>query len=471
VNRVNKITHSLFGKFTDIRPPNIDLRAYKYFFHQVFFSWRIAETVCYVEPGLFGYVNDWRINMELDIQSTYLNHKWRTLLLLSLAELLAMGVWFSASAVVPALAEAWTLNDAGRAWLTMSVQIGFVVGSLGSAVFNMADRVPARRLFTVSAALAAIATGLIPLATRSLGPALFLRFMTGLVLVGVYPVGMKIMATWTREDRGLGIGLLVGALTIGSAFPHFINAFGGVGSWRGVLYVAAGLALLGALLSYLFVDEGPYQTPAPRFDWRYLGKIARQRELVLANLGYLGHMWELFAMWTWIPIFLLGSFALVGVQPMWASLAAFSVIAIGGLGSLLAGPLADRLGRTIVTSASLVISGICAVLIGQLYGGNPLWLVAACLIWGFAIVADSAQFSASISELCQKEYTGTALTVQTSLGFLLTLVTIRLIPTLEQQVGWEWAFAFLALGPVVGIWAMLSLRRLPAALRMAGGRR
>lgn len=409
--------------------------------------------------------------MSLNIQPADLRLKWRTLLLLSLAELLAMGVWFSASAVVPALSQAWTLNDAGQAWLTMSVQIGFVVGSLGSAMLNLADRLPARRLFTISALLAAIATGLIPLAVRSLGPALLLRFVTGMMLVGVYPVGMKIMATWTQKDRGLGIGLLVGALTIGSAFPHLINAFGGVGSWRGVLYVAAGLALFGAVLAYIFVNEGPYQTPAPRFDWRYLGKIAQQRDLVLANLGYLGHMWELFAMWTWIPIFLLGSFTLVGVQPVWASLTAFAVIAVGGLGSLVAGKLADSLGRTVVTSVSLLISGACAVLIGQLYGGDPLWLIAMCLIWGFAIVADSAQFSASISELCQKEYTGTALTIQTSLGFLLTLITIRLIPTLQQWVGWQWAFAFLAIGPIAGIWAMLSLRNMPAALRMAGGRR
>ncbi len=396
--------------------------------------------------------------------------KWRTLILLSLAELLGMAVWFSASATAPALAAAWRLDESGRAWLTMSVQIGFVAGALGSALLNLADRIPARRLFTVSAWLAALATALIPALATGLGLALLLRFLTGVFLAGVYPVGMKIMATWTKEDRGLGIGLLVGALTVGSAAPHFINALGGVGNWRIVMYGAAGLAVSGGILAAAFVGEGPYKTATPRFNWKYAGEILRQREIVLANLGYLGHMWELYAMWAWAPAFLLASFSVAGLSPSWASLAAFAVIGAGGLGSLVAGRLADRLGRTTVTIVSLLISGVCALGVGLLYGGHPAPLAAVSLVWGFAVVADSAQFSACVSELCRAEYTGTALTLQTSLGFLLTLVTIRLIPTLEQWVGWRWAFAFLALGPAVGIWAMSTLRRSPAASRLASGR-
>jgi MFS family permease len=397
--------------------------------------------------------------------------KWATLVLLSLAELLSMAVWFSASSVVPSLSAVWDLSEAGRAWLTMSVQIGFVAGALISGLLNLADRLPAHWLFVVSSLLAGLVTALIPLAARGLSLAIVLRLLTGVFLAGVYPVGMKIMATWTKADRGLGIGLVVGALTVGSATPHLLKAFGGAGDYAGVLYLSAGLALTSGLLAAIFVREGPHRAPTPPFSWRALGTVAADRETVLANLGYLGHMWELYAMWTWLPLFLLASFQARGLNDVWASVVAFSAIAIGGLGSVAAGKLADAQGRTTVVTGSLVVSGGCALVVGHLFGGSPLLLSLLVLVWGFAVVADSAQFSACVSELCPPTHTGTALTLQTSLGFLLTLVTIRLVPSLVRQVGWGWAFSALALGPLVGVVAMGVLRRSPAALKLAGGRR
>ncbi len=397
--------------------------------------------------------------------------KSKALALLSLTELMGMSAWFSASAVVPALKAAWGLSASGQAWLTMSVQLGFVAGAMGSAVVNLADRVSGRWLFAISSVCAGVATALIAAAGRDFFLVLVLRFMTGVFLAGVYPVGMKIMATWTREDRGFGVGLLVGALTLGSAAPHLIRAFGEIGDWRSVLVASGALALAGGLLAAVFVREGPYQAAGPKFDWRFVGTIWHDRAVALANLGYFGHMWELYAAWTWVPVFLIASFRQAGTGERWAALAGFAFIAAGGAGSLVAGKLADRIGRTAVTSAAMAVSGACCLAAGLTFG-RAAWIVTAvCLVWGFAVVADSAQFSAGVSELAPPERMGTALTLQTSLGFLLTMASIRLVPALERLVTWRWAFAFLAIGPAAGIWAMLRLRRLPASARMACGRR
>jgi MFS family permease len=401
--------------------------------------------------------------------------KWRNLSLLMLAELLAMSLWFSASAVVPQLTSAWSLGDAARSWLTMSVQAGFVVGALVSAWFNLADRFQPHRLVAASALIGAVLNAAITLAD---GPAaaISLRFATGVCLAGVYPPGMKLIASWTSRDRGLGIGLLVGALAIGSASPHLLNGLpiyggpGGLPPWRAVLLTASASAVLGAVLAARFVRPGPMLPKATRFDWRFAFAGLRDAPARLANFGYFGHMWELYAAWTWVPFLLLAAFREAGWGDVEARVAGFAMIAAGAPGSALAGLLADRWGRTAVTTASLAISGSCCVVVG-LFFHSPLLLTAVCLVWGFAIVADSAQFSAAVSELGDPAHVGTALTVQTCVGFLLTLATIRGIPPLVERFGWRWAFLALAPGPIFGIASMLRLRALPDAVRMASGRR
>jgi len=396
--------------------------------------------------------------------------KWRTLWLLAAAELLAMGLWFAASAVAPALQATWHISAGDAAWLTMSVQLGFVAGALLSALFNVADIWTPKVVLAAGAFAGAACTAAVPLLDLGFGTTVLLRFATGMALALVYPVGMKIMATWTREDRGLGIGLLVGALTVGTASPHLLRALGTIAAWKPVMLIAAALAVAGGAIALLFCDLGPYRAAPPRFRLGYMGHAFSVRSLRLANLGYFGHMWELYAMWTWLPAFLAVTYAAAGWPAAAAPLVTFAAIGIGGLGSLLAGYLADRWGRTRTTILSMVVSGSCALVVGALASLGPLVLTAIVLVWGFAIVADSAQFSTSISELAEPEYMGTMLTTQTAVGFLLTLVTIRLLPVLVDAVGWRWAFAGLALGPAVGSCAMWRLLRAPEAKMLAGGR-
>lgn len=390
------------------------------------------------------------------------------LALLAVAELLGMSLWFAGSALSAQYTARWSLSASEAAWLTTVVQLGFVAGTALSAMLNLADVVASRRLFAAGALLGALANALL-LTAGSLPAALAWRFVTGVALAGVYPPAMKMIATWFRARRGLAVGTIVGALTVGKAMPYLVHAFPQAGIGTVLLASSAG-AVLAALLVWTGYRDGPYEFPPRPFSWRLALDVFAEPRWRLATGGYLGHMFELYSAWTWLPVFIAASIAahdpaaITGGSTA-ASALAFAVLAIGGVGCVWGGLMADRRGRAWLVTTAMTISGSCALLIGVTFG-RSLWLLTPiALVWGFFIIADSAQFSVLVTESVPPHAVGTALTVQTSLGFLLTAVTIQLVPPLVERVGWPWAFAALSLGPLLGIW---SIRRL---VRRTAGRR
>ena len=386
----------------------------------------------------------------------------RALFLLSLAELLAMSLWFTGTAVIPQITALWHSGLALGSWLTIAVQIGFSLGAITFALFNIPDVFSPVKVLVASALLASAANAAFAFLAAEPLTAILLRGATGFFLAGVYPVGMKIIAGWFQRGRGLALGIMIGALTVGSAVPHAANAIGGI-PWRGVVLLGSAQAVLGAILVAFGVREGPFAMPQSRFDPAQVLEIIRNRALRLANLGYLGHMWELYSMWGWIAVIFAAS---AGWSRMRYEAAAALAIAIGAVGCIWAGAASDRLQdqaaslrvaqRARVTIIAMAISSVCCVL-AALALHRPLLLAPLSLIWGIAVIADSAQFSTIISEVSDKRYVGTALTCQVALGFLLTAAVIRLMAAIASRYGWNWALASMALGPLLGIWAMTGL--------------
>ena len=386
------------------------------------------------------------------------------LALLACAELLGMALWFTGSSAGPALARAWGLEPSQIGWLTTAVQLGFVAGTATSALLNVADVVPARLLFAVAATCGALVN--LPFGfTSSLGVALLSRFAAGFCLAGVYPPAMKMASTWFRARRGVAVGTIVGALTVGKALPYLAGAWPDV-TVRTITLLASGSAVLAAVLIFEAYRDGPYEFPSRPFSWARAGDVVRERRWRLATGGYLGHMAELYAFWTWIPAFLIASDAARALRTgatadaRVASLVGFGVIAVGGAGCIWGGLVADRIGRARLVTIAMAASGACALAIGLAWSASWWVLAPLALVWGFFVIADSAQFSVLVTESVPLHAVGTALTLQVSLGFLLTTITIQLVPPFVALLGWQWVFPMLAIGPVLGI---ISIRRLKRA--------
>lgn len=380
---------------------------------------------------------------------------------IAVVQVLGLTVWFSAGAVAPALGAQLRISTASAAWLTSSVQIGFAAGAIVSAVGVLADRFAAQRLLAVSACGAAACTAALALLPAGVHTAIALRMLTGVLLAGVYPVGMKLMASWSDPaERGRGFGVLLGALTIGSALPHLIAGLGSL-PWRAVLLCAAALTAAAAPVALTVLRPGPnltVRTTAWNPRKALSGFADRRPRLVLA--GYLGHMWELYALWSWVSVFALTGHDRRGHTA--AELTTFATMGLAGAaGCVLAGWASDRFGRSPAAVAPLAVSGICCLASPFLFTAPTAVLVAFLAVWGASVIADSPVFSTALSETSDPRFVGTTLTAQTATGFLVTVASIQLVPIVAGAAGWRYAFLVLAPGPLIGAAAMSALNRNP----------
>ena len=376
----------------------------------------------------------------------------RELALLAAALVLSMSPWFSTAAVLGQLRENWELSTNQASWLTILVQVGFVIGAVASSLTNLADRVSPRRLLLLGSLGAAAANALVVVGD-SYPVAVVARLATGAALAAVYPPALKAMSAWYRTGRGFALGVMIGALTVGSALPHLVNAVADI-RWEVTLLVVSAFTVIGGLIAEFAATDGPHTAAPSPFDPELLKTIVANREFRLASAGYFGHMWELYAMWAWIAAF----YGDVFESTRAASLAAFAVIGAGAAGSVYAGLVSDRHTRSEAAALAMRWSASAAIVAGFLLDAPLPIVLGIGLVWGFWVVADSAQFSAIVTEVVDIRHVGTALTLQLAAGFVLTVFTIFLVPIVRDAHGWGWAFLMLAPGPILGAWAMRALR-------------
>ena len=363
-------------------------------------------------------------------------------------------LWFAGNAILPDLQREWGLAEGAVGTLTSAVQLGFIVGTLVFAVVNLADRYSPRKLFLACALLGALANALtvaLPLLEQRYAPLLVLRFATGFFLAGIYPVGMKIASGWYREGLGGALGFLVGALVVGTAFPHLLKGGGYALPWTGVVIGVSLLAAAGGLVMYLLVPDGPHLGRTARFDARAIGAIFSVRPLRASAFGYFGHMWELYTFWALLPL-LLAAYAATHDVPLDVPLWSFAVIAAGAFGSVVGGYASGRWGSARVAAVQLAASGVCCLASPLAFLMPAPAFLAFLLFWGVVVVGDSPQFSAITAAAAPRERVGSALTIVNCIGFALTIASIQLATALAAHLSPAMWFVPVAAGPALGLW-------------------
>ncbi|MEE4235276.1 MAG: MFS transporter [Anderseniella sp.] len=385
--------------------------------------------------------------------------KLRAMALLVVAEVLVLSLWFISSATMPGMLAEVDVAPSRQALLSSGVQIGFVAGALASAALGVADRFDPRRVFALSAVLAALANAALPVLEPGGNAAIAMRVITGALMAGVYPVGMKIATGWGLKDRGLLVGILVGALTLGSSLPHLVTGLGGT-EWRMAVYTTSAAAFAGGFL-VLAAGLGPHHARAPAFSMRAIALAWTDRRIRLAYGGYLGHMWELYVLWAWMPAAAAASFAFqmdAAEATRLATWTAFAAIGLGAASAVWAGWVAGRIGKANVAIIALAASLLAGLATAASFGGPRGLTAVLFVVWGIAVIPDSAQFSALVADAAPPHLAGSLMTFQTALGFLLTFATVQAAPVIAACLGWQPVLAALAIGPALGIAAMWTLR-------------
>mgnify|MGYP001827624336 FL=1 len=392
-----------------------------------------------------------------------------TLPVIVFAQFAGTSIWFSGNAVLAELMQRWSSPSSMAGWITSAVQLGFIAGTLVFAIFAVSDRFSPRWVFLLCAVAGSLSNLLTGPAGNSLAGLLVLRCITGFFLAGIYPVGMKIAAGWYQKGLGNALGFLIGALVLGTAFPHLLK--GGLSSvpWQAVIVLSSGVCLLGGLLMFLLIPDGPYLVAGARFNPRAVVAMFGHRELRAAALGYFGHMWELYTLWAFVPVFLAAYLSSVSGLSRNVSFWSFLIIGIGSVGCSVGGLVSARVGSARVAFIQLAVSGICCLFSPLFFAAPPSLFLVFMLLWGTAVVGDSPQFSTIVARTAPPELVGSALTLVNCIGFSITVVSLSLMQWIAAMVPPQYLLILLAAGPATGLVCMKQLvggnrvTRLPSA--------